>query len=527
MTKNRFVGVLDERRCVGLKARNYTVPFNCTDFIACQAGTFHPEGAANDISGCIRCPTCPPHSDSTHCEMIGQSDCDGASIDFVRGDMNGDGILSQREVLRLFFTLTGGHDWGEQYSDWGDLNTNECALSGINCKGGKVTKIDLRGATLCSGPPCGGIPSEIGLLGDSLEILDLSGSYSRLFHLEIPSTIGRLSKLKVFDVSQNSVKTIPNEIGLMSSLQVLNLKQCRYYGFFPETLWDLTNLEKINLNDNSFSGVQFPSEFGKLTNLRELLLSRANIKGTIPSELGYLTHLKNLEFYGNGLEGTIPSSFGNFTNLRRIDLFSNSLEGPIDFISKIPFFEVIHLRTNKFTGTIPRDIGKLKKLSWLDVAENKLTGTIPSSLSNIPALKDLFLGQNYLHDPIPSSLCSKSGVNGGQDEIGSCEHILCPIGKYSKQGFANLSKGSKCLPCNENETSLHLGMSSCKKMSRFDYLTMIEALVNGKEWHHDMHDDEGIAKKDECKLDSVTCDREGNIVGLDLPLSGIDFKSLP
>ena len=509
-----------------MKAQNYTVPFDCTDFIACQAGTFHLEGAANDISGCIRCPNCPPYSDSNQCVMIGQSECDGASIDFVRGDMNGDGTLSQREVLRLFFTLTGGHAWGDQYFDWGDLNKNECALSGINCKGGKVTKIDLRGAKLCSGLSCGGIPSEIGFLGDSLEILDLSGSYPRSFNLEIPSTIGRLFKLKVFDISLNTVKNIPNEIGLLTSLQVLNLKQCRYFGFFPETLWDLTNLEKINLNDNSFSGVEFPSEFGKLTNLRELLLSRTNIKGTIPSELGSLTHLKNLEFYGNAIEGTIPSSFGNFTNLRRIDLFSNSLEGPIDFISKIPFFEVIHLRSNKFTGTIPRDIGNLKKLSWLDVAENKLTGTIPSSLSDIHALKDLFLGQNYLHDTIPPSLCSKSNLNGGQDENGSCDHILCPIGKYSNEGFANLSKGSRCLPCNENETSLHLGMKFCIKMSRFDYLTMLEALVNGKEWHHGMHNNEGIAKTDECNLNSVTCDREGNIIALDLPLSGIAYESL-
>lgn len=499
---------------------NFTVPFNCTDFIACPSGTFHPDGKANETSGCIKCPSCSSTPSSIHCQSIGQSDCPDGESEFIRGDMDGDGILSQREILRLFYVLTGGHSWGELYSQWENVNVDKCTLPGINCKGDMVTKIDLRGANLCQSRPCNGIPSEIGNLGDSLEILDLSGSFPYAVAIDIPPSIGRLTNLKVLDLSQNRVKSFPKEIGLMSSLQVLNLKQCRYFGFFPPTLWDLKNLQKMNLNDNNFSGTSFPSELGKLTNLRELLLSRTNIKGTIPTEIGALTHMKNLEFYGNGLEGAIPSSFENLTNLRRLDIFSNFLEGPIDFITKLPNFEVVHLRSNKFSGRIPSEIGNLQRLSWLDLADNNLTGEIPSTLSEIPYLKDLFLGNNFLNEPIPLTLCRKPGLNGLLHLSETCDHILCPKGTHSKEGFANPSKGTVCQPCNDNETAIHLGTHLCVKMSQLNILTMFDALIQEREWYnHDIDDEEGIG----CNLSTVNCDEEGNILSLEIPLSGISI----
>ena len=517
----RFIGRIDQNVCLALRnLSNYDVPFNCTDFIACPSGTFHPEGAANEISGCMKCPRCSVTPTPSECLMVGQTNCSGSN-GFVRGDMNGDGSLSQRETLRLIYVLTGGKLWGEHYSDWQSMNIDQCTLPGINCKGGKVTKIDLRGATLCATQPCNGIPNEIENLGDSLEILDLNGSFSPSFSLDIPSSIRKLSKLKVLDLSKNRVKSIPDDIGLMYSLQILKLKDCRYIGHLP-SLWKLDKLEKLDISENDFLGAQFPSEFGKLTNLRELLISRCNIKGPIPADLGALTHLKNLEFNGNNITGTIPSSFENLKSLKRLDINGNNLEGPIDFVAKIPHFEVVHMRSNRFSGTIPSDIGKLQKLLWLDLTENYFTGEVPYALSEIPTLKDLFLGGNYLNGPIPEELCKKPAVNGVKFQGESCDHILCPTGTYSKEGYAEPLKGIKCQPCDEKAITIHLGMTNCVEMSHFEYMSMLEALVYEKEWHYpDAINKEG--EQNECHLDLVNCDEEGNIISLEIPLSGISI----
>ncbi len=439
--------------------------------------------------------------------------------------MNGDGKLSQREVLRLLFFTTGGPSWGEHYLNWGDMNVKECKLSGINCKEGKVTKIDLRNANLCSGKYCEGIPSEIGHFSETLEILDLSGSFRSIFSLEIPSSIGKLTKLKVLDLSQNIVTSIPSEIGLLSSLQVLNLKHCRYHGPFPSALWDLQKLEKLNLIDNSFTDFQFPSAINKLTNLRELLLSRTKMKGTIPSEIGDLVHLKNLEFYGNSIVGTVPKSFENLTNLRRLDVFSNRLEGPIEFVTKIPNFEVVHLRLNRFTGTIPKDIGQLQKLAWFDLSQNDLSGEIPSSLAEIPVLKDLYLTNNLFRGPVPTSLCFKPGLNEGQDIDKPCDHILCPIGTYSDEGLAKPSEGQVCQSCGD-KTTMHMGGTHCLQIGQHEYLTMFNALMNEEVWYGYLDDDDNDDNNDDdCDMDFVTCDEDGNIIGLEVPLSGISLDT--
>jgi uncharacterized protein YjbI with pentapeptide repeats len=460
--------------------------------------------------------------DQTSCNYLGQTQCLDQRFKFFRGDMDGNGVLSPREILRLMYVLMDGRSWGAHYSKWAEMNVDECTLSGINCKGGKVTKIDLRGANLCSALQCSKLPDEIGELGESLEVLDLSRSNKRYPPLEIPSTIGKLTKLKIFDVSGNSLTKLPSEIGNMSSLQILNLSGCLFNRQIPAAIWKLDKLEKLNLNENNFSGNVFPSEIGRLTNLRELFLSQTGLEGTIPSEIGALTKLKNLEFFSNKLTGTVPSSLENLTLLKRVDFFNNALEGTIDFLTKLPDFEVIHLHSNKFSGSIPSGLGDLSRLTWLDITKNMLTGEIPASLASIPALKDLHLGDNYLQPPVPFSLCEKKDINNASIFRNHCSHIICPLGTYSAEGFASASKGTECILCDEDKTTIYLGKSTCIRLGQYEYLTMLKALIERKTWEFD--ENKQIVN-DECDLEIVNCDDDRNVISLDIPLAGIEFNA--
>lgn len=68
------------------------------------------------------------------------------------------------------------------------------------------------------------------------------------------------------------------------------------------------------------------SNCNRLLNLR-IISDNPELKGKIPKSIGYLSNLEKLELNNNGLTGRIPKSFGNLATIRSIELFNNDLEG--------------------------------------------------------------------------------------------------------------------------------------------------------------------------------------------------------
>lgn len=295
--------------------------FGC-DAVLCPAGTFHPNGAASLFSGCRPCPI-KKGDDPLSARILGSIRCGDHNnrTTFIHGDLNGDGELSEREVLRLLYTYTGGPNWGTQFENWADTAVDKCDLNGVVCVDGKVGKLDLTDASLCTtadrkAATCKGIPSEISKL-TQLEILTMNRR--NFLRGTLPTEIGELTKLKYLDISSCPLVTgtLPTEIGRLTDLIYLNIGGCRFNGTIPEELFELEKLEKLHLSMNPFTGT-VPSSIEKITNLKELLLSRTFVNGTIPEGVGELGKLENFEMYGNQLAGAIPESLGRCTNLKRI-----------------------------------------------------------------------------------------------------------------------------------------------------------------------------------------------------------------
>ncbi|KAJ9160230.1 hypothetical protein P3X46_025651 [Hevea brasiliensis] len=76
----------------------------------------------------------------------------------------------------------------------------------------------------------------------------------------------------------------------------------------------------------------------------------------------------------------------------------------IEFVKIQRLFTTINLSCNKFTGKIPRLIGKLKSLKQLNLSHNQLTGNIQQSLGNLSNLESLNLSSNLLVGRIPMQL---------------------------------------------------------------------------------------------------------------------------
>jgi hypothetical protein len=291
---------------------------NGCDAVLCRPGTFNIHGHATLHSTCTKCSD-PTNNDTTLNDfdeykshrVLGRTSC--PNVTFVHGDLNGDGILSPREILRMLYVDTLGRFWGKAYQSWADMSTDECNLAGITCVNAKITRIDMVNAELCSngeqraGPKqyCKGIPSEIGHL-TTLEILQLQKQ--QFLRGTIPTEIARLTLLRVLDVSKSSLLSgaIPSEIGGLTSLRKLLLNHCRLMGTIPRSIGRLSNLEKFHVSNNILVGT-VPSQIGMLKSLKELMISRNLLTGTIPSQIGRMAKLENFEAYLNNIGGRIPA----------------------------------------------------------------------------------------------------------------------------------------------------------------------------------------------------------------------------
>mmetsp|Transcript_45209 Transcript_45209/g.110121 ORF Transcript_45209/g.110121 Transcript_45209/m.110121 type:complete len:510 (-) Transcript_45209:222-1751(-) len=499
--------------------------FGC-DAVLCPAGTFHPNGAASLFSGCKPCPV-QPGDDETMSKVLGRTSCKATT--FLHGDLNGDGIVSEREVLRLLYTYTIGRNWGAQFESWGDLAVDKCDLNGVTCVEGFVAKIDLTDAALCSNgerksgiaQECKGIPAELSLLSN-LEVAVMSRR--QYLRGSLPTEIGTLNKLRWLDIS-NCPKLggpLPSELGNLSSLRYLNLGGCRFNSTIPQELFRLSQLEKLHLSSNSYVGT-IPSTVGQLTNVKEFMLSRTHLTGEIPSQISKLTSLENIEMYGNRLTGSIPD-FSRCTNLKRIDLFNNELSGQIpETLASLKSLQIVHMKQNLFDGSLPASFGSLPLLSWFDVSSNQLHGTIPETFGSSMTLKDFRVGGNMIYDPIPSALCTNPNINGGMTKTYGCAGVICPLGTYSDPaGHATHSEG--CKTCPDGETTLYLGSHGCSRFTEKDILTMLYAVMghsssSGMQIAHWLdQDDEG----DVCSWRGIKCDPSNKTVEtISFPLYGI------
>ncbi|KAK3425857.1 hypothetical protein EUGRSUZ_F02415, partial [Eucalyptus grandis] len=225
----------------------------------------------------------------------------------------------------------------------------------------------------------GSIPQEIGRLG-SLHVLDLKSNY---LNGSIPIELGSLRSLQYLYLSENSIAgPIPSSIGNMSSLGELWLNFNQLVRSIPIELGSLRSLDSLGLSENNISG-PIPSSIGNMSSLWQLGLDGNQLVGSIPKEIGRLSNLANLHLYGNQLSGSIPSEVGGMSSLIKMQLADNNLTGPI-----------------------PSSIGNLTHLSDLHIANNLLSGSLPTEMNNLTSIARVSLHENHFVGQLPQEICS-------------------------------------------------------------------------------------------------------------------------
>ncbi|KAL7218669.1 hypothetical protein ACSBR2_011852 [Camellia fascicularis] len=94
----------------------------------------------------------------------------------------------------------------------------------------------------------------------------------------------------------------------------------------------------VDLSNNKFEG-EIPESLGRLGGLKMLNLSNNNLTGVIPSSLAKLTQLESLDLSQNFLSGEIPQQLIQLTFLEVLDVSHNHLTGRIPRGNQFDTFE--------------------------------------------------------------------------------------------------------------------------------------------------------------------------------------------
>lgn len=264
-----------------------------------------------------------------------------------------------------------------------------------------------------------------------LEVLDLSwnpimGSFPNLrpfsslkelrlhsnqINGSVPDSVGQLSNLEILDISNNSLE------GVVSETHFLKLYTLKHLDLsLNQLVLNISSdwIPPFQLDDILLSycklGPRFPKWLRTQKSYTWLDISNTGISESIPSwfwnsSIGF----QIVDLSRNLISGTIPNSSLQWETYPQIDLSSNELEGPIPLF----LFQVsaLYLSGNQLSGLNGLcDVRNESQLSFLDVSYNQLSGTLPNCWSHFRNLIVLNLANNELSGNIPTTIGSLTQI---------------------------------------------------------------------------------------------------------------------
>ncbi|KAA8535563.1 hypothetical protein F0562_030551 [Nyssa sinensis] len=333
----------------------------------------------------------------------------------------------------------------------------EALYLSVNLLGGQIPSLlsncnELRILSLSINKFHGSIPRDIGSLR-KLEVLYLDDNN---FEGTLPPSLGNISSLLGLGIAENHIRgQIPPGLARLSNLRLLSFRRNNLTGIIPEQIFNISSLQEISMGFNSLDG-NLPTCFW-LPNLKLLILGVNRLGGHIPSYLSNSSKLSVISLAYNLFTGPVPTSLGNLQLLRQFSIVNNHLtteneSSELSFLTALTrckLLEVLAFENNpmdgilpnsignlssslqtfvasgcQIRGPIPREIGSLKNLNFLQLSNNNVNGSIPSSIGGLESLQRLYLDGNKIEGLIPDEIChlSRLGILFLQDN-----NLLGPI----------------------------------------------------------------------------------------------------
>ncbi|KAG6642852.1 receptor-like protein EIX1 [Carya illinoinensis] len=247
-----------------------------------------------------------------------------------------------------------------------------------------------------------------------LLFLDLSNNYftCSIFHWLFNSTTSLVDlRLGYINGLQCS---IPDAFGSLNSLQTLNLIGNQLVSGIPRSFWNLCSLDSLYLSNNRLSGnlYEFMSNASGclVGSLREFEIWNNRFTGPLPESIGNLSNLETLDVSNNSLTGVIyEAHISNLIKLKVLSLGLNSLILRFGYNWVPPFqLDVIYLSSCRLGSAFPKWLQSQKNYTVLDISDAGISNIIPAWFQDFPPkLFSLIMSNNQLHGNLPNFSSSK------------------------------------------------------------------------------------------------------------------------
>ncbi|GBG62270.1 hypothetical protein CBR_g29878 [Chara braunii] len=241
----------------------------------------------------------------------------------------------------------------------------------------------------------------------------------------IPSGLGSCASLAELYLGYNALETVPPEIAELQKLGSLELRANQLQDL-PVELCNL-QLSLLDLSDNSVGSL--PSELGFMTTLRKLVLDGNPLRGVRSSLiLGPTTQLLR------HLRGRLPNSeaAGSQVLVSSGNVFGEEVQDSIaKSVTKASSTGVIELQGQSLTK-VPPQAWEENNVVSLDLSKNAISA-LPPELERCTSLKILSLADNKLSE-WPTSLWSS---------LISLQQLFMarnPINEFPQDAFSSLGK---------------------------------------------------------------------------------------
>lgn len=184
---------------------------------------------------------------------------------------------------------------------------------------------------------------------------------------EIPLELLNLDALRNLIIIETPIKTLPEELSLLTSLKRLHILMCKGFSELPETIGDLKSLVELSIEECGLRTI--PDTIKDLPNLQVLHLNGNNLI-YLPESIGYLKSLEYLFLMNNQLK-ILPESISNLINLKSLNLESNRISSLPNSFKNLQLISFLNFGDNELED-LPEEIMYLNSLEYLDLSGNNL-----------------------------------------------------------------------------------------------------------------------------------------------------------
>ncbi|MCR4032655.1 MULTISPECIES: leucine-rich repeat domain-containing protein [Flavobacterium] len=223
---------------------------------------------------------------------------------------------------------------------------------------------------------------------------------------KLPEIVFELSNLQELNVSENSLSDL-NGISQLKKLQILNIGM-NDFKIFPNEVTTLKNLKVLDVWWNDIK--TFPESFYQNNDEIEELNMTSMFEFDFSANLSKIHKFKNLKQLNLG-NNQIKNLNIQFEKIINLETFGYIRQDKIDVkniilaLSKCKKLKTIHLSVNHIKE-LPNEISLLNNLEELNLYENELTN-LPDILLEMKKLKSITLDGNKIDKRIISKFEAK------------------------------------------------------------------------------------------------------------------------